>query len=92
MGEGEALSYLKQVDGWRLEGASITKDLRFRNFREALDLVVRVGEIAEEEGHHPDMLIHSWNRVRFTLSTHVIRGLSENDFILAAKINLALGV
>ena len=46
-----------------------------------------VGAIAEEEGHHPNLFLHSWNKVKITLYTHAISGLSENDFILAAKID-----
>ena len=49
----------------------------------------KVGDVAEKENHHPDILIHGWNKVRLELSTHAIGGLSENDFILAAKINAA---
>lgn len=52
-----------------------------------MEFVNKVAELAESENHHPDILIHGWNRVRFELSTHAIKGLSENDFILAAKIN-----
>jgi 4a-hydroxytetrahydrobiopterin dehydratase len=61
--------------------------VKLKNFRAALDLVNRIGEIAESEGHHPDLSIHGWNRVRVDLVTHSIGGLSENDFILAAKIS-----
>jgi 4a-hydroxytetrahydrobiopterin dehydratase len=54
---------------------------------QALAFMNRVGDIAEAEGHHPDILIHSWNRVRIEVWTHAIGGLSENDFILPAKID-----
>jgi len=86
----DAERLLPQVPGWSLVGGSpprIVRELRFRDFREALAFVNRVGELAEGDGHHPDILIHSWNRVRLELSTHAIRGLHENDFILAAKVN-----
>lgn len=59
---------------------------QFRNFKEALAFVNKVGAIAEAEGHHPDIEIH-YNRVALSLYTHAIRGLHENDFILAAKID-----
>ena len=55
-----------------------------RDFKEAMAFVNRVADLAEEEGHHPDIYI-SWNRVRLDLTTHAIKGLSENDFIMAAK-------
>lgn len=83
----EASKYLKQLHGWNLIESSISRDFNFKNFKSALGFVVQVGGIAEEEGHHPDIFLYSWNKVRLTLSTHVIKGLSENDFILAAKIN-----
>ncbi|NMB08603.1 MAG: 4a-hydroxytetrahydrobiopterin dehydratase, partial [Tissierellia bacterium] len=58
----------------------------FKNFKEALDFVNKVGELAEEEGHHPDIFL-SWGKVIIQLWTHKIGGLHENDFILAAKID-----
>ena len=83
----KAAAFARLVPDWRLGGKNILRDFRFRDFREALAFVNAVGAIAEEEGHHPDLLLHGWNRVRIALSTHAIRGLSENDFILAAKID-----
>lgn len=86
---GEYGAYLRStLDGWTdVEEKAIEKDYKFKNFQEALDFVSRVGQIAEEEGHHPDIFLHGWNKVRLTLSTHAIGGLSENDFILASKID-----
>jgi len=78
--------FLSQVSGWSFSGKWITKEFRFKNFVEAMKLVNRAAELAEEEGHHPDIHIH-YNRVRFDIWTHAIDGLSENDFILAAKID-----
>lgn len=85
----EAEKYLIEVLGWNISGdyRKISRNFEFKNFREAMSLVNKVAELAEEEGHHPDILIHSWNKVRLELSTHAINGLSENDFIMAAKIN-----
>ncbi len=83
----EARKYMKFAKGWYLKGRSITSDRKFRDFKEAMSFVVKVGRIAESEGHHPDISIHDWNRVTMTLSTHAIKGLSINDFILASKIN-----
>ncbi len=82
----EAKKYLQYAPGWKLVGNSIEKEFKFKDFKEALDFVNKVGEIAEDEGHHPDILLHGWNKVKLTLTTHAINGLSENDFIIAAKI------
>ena len=76
------------IPEWSLAGKKLHFEVKLRNFRAALEFVNRVGDLAESEGHHPDILIHSWNHVRLTLQTHAIHALSENDFILAAKIDL----
>lgn len=81
--------YLPVVEGWFLIGDQIKRDFKFKNFKEAMDFVNKVAKIAEAEGHHPDIYIF-YNKVNLTLYTHAVKGLSENDFILAAKIN-ALG-
>lgn len=83
----EAAALLEQVSGWTLEDKRITKEIVFKDFVSAMAFLNRVAAIAEEEGHHPDFTLHSWNRVRFVISTHAIGGLSRNDFILAAKID-----
>jgi 4a-hydroxytetrahydrobiopterin dehydratase len=84
---GEELEKLKaQVPGWQVvEGHHLLKVYTFPNFRTALDFVNRAGEIAETEGHHPDLLL-SWGKVEVKIWTHKIDGLTESDFILAAKI------
>ena len=64
----------------------ISKKFKFKNFKEALEFVNKVGDIAESEGHHPDISF-GWGRAEITLYTHGVCGISENDFILAAKIN-----
>lgn len=87
MEKAEVEKLLAQVSGWSLSGKWITKEFHFRNFIEAMKFVNRVAAVAEEEGHHPDIHIH-YNRVRFEIWTHAINGLSENDFILAAKIDI----
>ncbi len=81
--------YLKYAPGWASpDGKRIIREFTLKDFKAALDFVNRVGAIAEAEGHHPD--IHwFYDKIRFELSTHAIGGLSENDFILAAKINEA---
>lgn len=69
------------------EGTKLMRSYRFRNFRGALGWVNQVGEVAESEGHHPDMRLHSWNRVEIELWTHKVGGITENDLILAVKID-----
>lgn len=74
-----------QLDGWTLANEHhLEKEYRFKDFLEALAFVNRLGEVAEQEGHHPDIFL-TWGKVKVTLWTHSIGGLSENDFILAAK-------
>ena len=87
----EAGALQRQTPLWSLEenGKRLNRTLEFADFREAMKFVNRVAEIAEAEGHHPDIAIH-WNRVELTLWTHKIGGLHENDFILAAKIDALL--
>ena len=86
--KGEELTTLQtQVDDWNvIEEHHITKTFKFPNFREALSFVNRVGELAEEQGHHPDISL-AWGKVGITSWTHKINGLTESDFILAAKID-----
>ena len=80
--------YLEQIENWEATDAKeIFKNFEFKNFKEALDFVNKAGEIAENEGHHPDIFLHSYKKVKISLSTHAIGGLSENDFIVAAKID-----
>lgn len=86
LGKAEIERLLTQVSGWSLQGKWISKDFKFKNFIAAMEFVNRVADIAEQEGHHPDIHIH-YNLVRFDIWTHAIDGLSENDFILAAKID-----
>ena len=85
---GGAAGYLEQTPGWELaDGAGrIERKLTFGDFAETLAFVNRVGELAEAEGHHPDISF-GWGYCDITLYTHKIGGLHENDFIMAAKIN-----
>lgn len=83
----EAKRYLKEIPEWELKLKQIAREFKFKDFAAAKRFVDKVAGIAEREGHHPDILLYSWNRVRITLSTHAIKGLSENDFIEAAKID-----
>jgi 4a-hydroxytetrahydrobiopterin dehydratase len=80
--------YLEQVAQWRvLEDKELEREFKFKDFNEALGFVNRVGEIAEQERHHPDLYLHGWNKLRINLMTHAIGGLSINDFVMAAKID-----
>ena len=83
----EAQALLGQLDGWEaVEQHHLAKDYKFANFADALAFVNRVGATAEQEGHHPDITF-GWGYARITIYTHAIGGLSESDFILAAKID-----
>ena len=76
-----------QVPQWQIGNEHhLTRNFAFPDFRQALDFVNRVGEIAEEQGHHPNILL-TWGRAEITIWTHKIDGLTESDFILAAKID-----
>lgn len=79
---------LTELTGWTLsrDGKSIVKEMVFKDFDKAMDFVTMVADAAEFEGHHPDIDIR-YNKVKLVLSTHSIGGLTENDFILAAKID-----
>lgn len=72
---------------WRLEGAEIVKDLRFDDFAAAVAFVNRVAEVAETYNHHPDILIHGWNKVKLSLTNHAAGGLTEIDFDMAARFD-----
>jgi 4a-hydroxytetrahydrobiopterin dehydratase len=87
---GEELRNLQsQVSGWEVvRDHHIAKTFTFPDFQKALDFVNRVGAIAEEQGHHPDLHL-SWGKVQVETWTHKINGLTESDFILAAKIDQA---
>ena len=87
----EIHKYLKQVDGWNVkknkdEYYFLEKDFKFENFLESQSFVNKAGEIAEKEGHHPDIWF-GWGYARIKIFTHAIKGLHESDFILAAKID-----
>jgi 4a-hydroxytetrahydrobiopterin dehydratase len=84
----EANKYMADVLGWELdaEGKKISKEFKFKDFKEAMEFVNKVADVANSEDHHPDIYIY-YNKVKMDLSTHAIGGLSENDFIVAAKIN-----
>ena len=88
MSIGEAQKYMAEVMGWNLiDNKKITKEFKFKDFKEVMVFVNKVADLAENQGHHPDIFIHGWNKARLELSTHAIGGLSENDFIMAAKVD-----
>jgi 4a-hydroxytetrahydrobiopterin dehydratase len=90
LAENEAAALLQQLGGeWHIvDSHHLEKSFRFKNFRRALDFTNSVGMIAEREGHHPDIHL-SWGKVTLIIWTHVAGGLTENDFVLAAKADNA---
>ncbi|MDA9152925.1 4a-hydroxytetrahydrobiopterin dehydratase [Candidatus Pelagibacter sp.] len=92
----EIHKYQKKVDGWDVSKEQkeiffLKKKFNFKNFLESQKFVNSVGKISEEEGHHPDILF-GWGYAEIKITTHAIEGLSENDFILAAKIDQLINV
>ena len=88
--EAESARWLTELPRWRIEGGRLVRALRLPDFASALALVDRIGAVAEAEGHHPDLEL-GWGRVGISLQTHAIGALSEADFVLAAKIDRAIG-
>ena len=81
-------NYLDQVKDWTVvDDKKIEREFTCKDFVKALEFINAAGAVAEQVGHHPDILLHGWNKVRYTLWTHAIGGLSLNDFIVAAKID-----
>jgi 4a-hydroxytetrahydrobiopterin dehydratase len=72
---------------WRRDGGAIVRDLKFKDFAGAMGFVNQVAEAAEEANHHPDILVHGWNQVRLTLSTHSEGGLTQNDLDMAGRLD-----
>lgn len=90
--ESEIKEYMKDLnEGWKVvENRKIEKVYKFKDFKEGLDFTNKVGELAEVEGHHPGIFL-TWGKVIISLMTHNIKGLHENDFIMAAKIDEIYG-
>jgi 4a-hydroxytetrahydrobiopterin dehydratase len=84
----EAMKIAAEVNGWDLadNAKSISKEFEFKDFKEAITFINKVADVAEEQAHHPDIYCF-YNKVKLELSTHAIKGLSNNDFIMASKIN-----
>ncbi len=88
----EITKYMPMVTGWELEEGKLVRRFKFKNFKDAIAFVNKVADIAETEGHHPNILVFGWNKVKLTNFTHAINGLHQNDFILAAKVNQLLNL
>jgi 4a-hydroxytetrahydrobiopterin dehydratase len=90
LGPAEVKEHLAAVPAWKLtaDGRHIRRDWRVKDFATALDFFNRVGQIAEAEDHHPDLHLTGYRQVAIEMSTHAVNGLTENDFILAAKIDM----
>ena len=87
----EIHKYLKKVDGWNVKSNEdnsfyLIKDFKFNNFMESQNFVNKIGKVAEDESHHPDISF-GWGYCKVKIFTHAIKGLAESDFILAAKID-----
>ena len=84
----EIAKFQPEVPKWKVapDALSISHEFAFKDFKEAMAFANKIGDLAEEEGHHPELSI-GWGKVGVHLTTHAINGLSENDFILAAKID-----
>ncbi len=89
LSEAEVRERLPLVPGWELvdEGKGIRYTERMKDFQTAIDFVVEVAKIAEEQQHHPDIQVRSYRTLQLDFSTHSIGGLTDNDFIMAAKVN-----
>jgi 4a-hydroxytetrahydrobiopterin dehydratase len=83
---------MPELPGWTVENGRLVREVTVKNFAAALDLVNRLGHLAEQENHHPDICIRRWNHVRVEFYTHTVEGLTENDLIMAAKINRLEGM
>ena len=84
--QDEITKNLSSLFGWMQEGSQIAKLFQFKDFAVALAFVNKVGAEAEKMGHHPDIFIHSWNKVKITISTHSEGGITKKDFQLVEKI------
>jgi 4a-hydroxytetrahydrobiopterin dehydratase len=86
LSQDEITKNLSSLSGWMQEENQIAKDFQFKDFAEALTFVNKVGAEAERMNHHPDIFIHSWNKVEIIISTHSEGGITKKDFQLAEKI------
>jgi 4a-hydroxytetrahydrobiopterin dehydratase len=84
--ENSILSKLKSLSGWNYSGSQIEKEFKLNDFISALDFINRIGKDAEALNHHPDIFLHSYNKVKISISTHSEGGVTDKDFYLAKKI------
>jgi len=89
LGSDQVQAYLANLSRWKLtaDGKRIRREWRVKDFQAGLDFLNRVGRLAEEEGHHPDLHLAGYRNLAIELWTHAVNGLTDNDFILAAKID-----
>jgi 4a-hydroxytetrahydrobiopterin dehydratase len=87
LNEEQIKDSLSRLADWSRDGEWLTRDLKFENFKSAMEFVNRVADEAEAMDHHPDILIHGWNNVRLSVMTHSVGGLTDKDFKLAERIN-----
>ena len=87
----EAKKKLGNNSGWTFKTNQMTKEFQFKDFKQALDFINKLATDAEEMNHHPDIFLHSWNKVKLTLSTHSEGGLTDKDISLAQKIESHAG-
>jgi 4a-hydroxytetrahydrobiopterin dehydratase len=87
LSDSDVNAKLEGLDDWKREGEHIVRDWEFKDFAEAIAFVNRVAEAAEEANHHPDILVHGWNKVRLSLTNHSAGGLTDVDFDMAAKFD-----
>ncbi|MBT8378752.1 MAG: 4a-hydroxytetrahydrobiopterin dehydratase [Ignavibacteria bacterium] len=86
LNDSEIKNKLASITGWNFSSNQIGKEYQLKDFAEALSFVNKIGAIAEEMNHHPHILMHSWNKVKITVSTHSEGGVTEKDFQLAVKL------
>lgn len=94
LSESDENMYLEAVKDWELDRSGVhqlSRELVLGNFGKVLGVVNKVGQLAESEGHHPNLYMYEYKKLRIELYTHAIGGLSMNDFIMAAKIDELLG-
>ncbi len=87
LNEEQVEERLSSLADWRREGDWLIRDFKFEDFKRAMEFVNRVADEAEAMDHHPDILIHGWNKVRLSVMTHSVGGLTDKDFKLAERIN-----
>jgi len=87
LSDAEIEHRLADAGDWRREGVTIVRELQLTDFKAAIALVERIADAAETADHHPDILVHGWNKLRLTLSTHSQGGLTDADFALAREID-----